>query len=70
MKLNGKQSSQFKPYLKVNNEMIPPVKLNDSFVYIGKEFNFNMSNENVKNVLVKRLSDCLEKIDIPLFSVL
>ena len=44
--------------------MIPVVKLNDSFVYLGKEFSFNKSNENVKNDLVKRLSDYLEKIDI------
>ena len=64
IKKNGKQSSQFKPYLKVNNEIIPAVKLNDSFVYLGKEFSFDMSNENVKNDLVKRLSDYLEKIDI------
>ena len=64
IKKNGRQSSHFRPYLKVNNEMIPAVKLNDSFVYLGKEFSFNMSNENVKNDLVKRLSDYLEKIDI------
>ena len=61
---NGKESSQFKPHLKVNNEMIPSVKLNDSFVYLGKEFIFDMSNESVKNNLVKRLSYYLEKIDI------
>ena len=53
-----------KPYLKVNNEIIPAVEFNDSFVYFGKEFTFDMSNENVKNDLVKRLSDYLEKIDI------
>ena len=64
IKKNGKQSSQFKPYLKVNNEIIPEVKLSDSFVYLGKELSFDMSNENVKNDLAKRLSDYLEKIDI------
>ena len=48
----------------MNNKIIPAVKLNDSFVYLGKEFSFDMSNENVKNDLVKRLSDYLEKIDI------
>ena len=36
IKKNGKSSSQFRPYLKVNNEMIPAVTLNDSFVYLGK----------------------------------
>ena len=42
--------------------MIPAVKLNDSFIYLGKEFSFDMSNENMKNDLVKRLSHYLEKI--------
>ena len=44
--------------------MIRSVKLNDSFVYLGKKFSFDMSNKNVKNDLVKRLNDYLEKIDI------
>ena len=48
----------------MNNEMIPAVKLNDSFAYLGKEFSFNISNENVENDTVKRLSGYLEKIDI------
>ena len=38
IKKNGKQSTQFRPYLKLNNEMIPVVKLNDSVVYIEKKF--------------------------------
>ena len=45
IKRNGKQSSQFKPYLKVNNEIIPAVKLNDSFVYLGKEFSFELTSK-------------------------
>ena len=44
--------------------MITPVKLNYSFIYLEKEFSYEMSNEIVKNDLVKRLSDYLEKIDI------
>ena len=44
--------------------MIPAVKLNDSFVYLQKEFCYNMSCENVNCDLVKRLSNYLEKIDI------
>ena len=64
IKKNGKQSTQFRPYLKVSNGMIPAVKLNNSFVYLGKEFCYNTSCENVKCDLVKRPSDYLEKIDI------
>ena len=44
--------------------MIPAVKLNDSFAYLGKEFCYNMSCENVKCDLVKRISDDLQKINI------
>ena len=64
IKKNGKQSIQFRSYLKVNNEMIPAVKLNDSFVYLQKKFCYNMSCESVNCDLVKRLSNYLEKIDI------
>ena len=63
VKKNGKQSTQFRPYLKVNNAMVPTDKLNDSFVYLGKEF-CDMSSENVKRYLVKTFGDYLEKIDI------
>ena len=64
MKKKGKQSTQFRLYLKVNNEMIIAVNLIDSFVYLGKEFCYNMLCENKKCHLVKRFSDYLEKIDI------
>ena len=45
-KKKGKQSSQCKPYLKVNNEMIPAVQSNDSFVYLGKELSFKESSDD------------------------
>ena len=63
IKKNGNQSTQFRPYLKVGNEVIPAVKL-ISFVYLGKEFCYNKPCENMKCVLLKRLSEYLEKIDI------
>ena len=60
IKKNGNQSNQFTPYLKVNNEIIPAFNLNDLFVYLAREFCYNMSSENVKCDLVKRLSNYLE----------
>ena len=54
IKKNGNQSTQFRPYLKVGNEVIPAVKL-ISFVYLGKEFCYNKPCENMKCVLLKRL---------------
>ena len=41
-------STQFKPCLRVNNELIPPVKMGDSFIYRGKSFSFNMNNVDMK----------------------
>ena len=35
-KKNEKQLTQFRPCLKVNNEMIPAVKLSDYFYILGK----------------------------------
>ena len=36
IKKNGKQSTQFRLNFKVNNEIIPALKLNNSFAYLGK----------------------------------
>ena len=34
---------QFKTYLKVNNQVIPSVKLNETFTYLRKTFSYTMS---------------------------
>ena len=56
IKKNGNSSTQFKQYLKVNNEVIPPVKLNETFTYFGKTFLHTMSVEKVKTELVSDFS--------------
>ena len=56
IKKNGNLSTQFKQYLKVNNEVIPPVKLNETFTYFGKTFLHTMSVEKVKTELVSDFS--------------
>ena len=35
---NGTLSTQFKPCLRVNDELIPPVKMGDKFIYHDKVF--------------------------------
>ena len=37
-------SMQFQPKRIVNNDIVPPVKGDDSFLYFGRHFNFSMSN--------------------------
>ena len=52
IKKNGTLSTQFKPCLRVNNELIPPVKMGDCFIYLGKSFSFSMNNSDIKTELV------------------
>ena len=41
MKKSKTESIQFLPYITLNNERIPLVTLEKSFVFLGKDFNFS-----------------------------
>ena len=43
IKKNGVLSTQFKSYLTVNNELIPPLKMRNDFIYLGNSFSFDMN---------------------------
>ena len=45
------ESIKFKPFTTLKKERIPPVKLGESFTYLGKDFGFNISCDEVKNEL-------------------
>ena len=45
------QSIQFEPFTMLKKERIPPVKLGESFSYLGKDFGFNISCDEGKNEL-------------------
>ena len=53
---------QFNPYLRVNNEQIPTIKLDEEFTYLGKTFSMNMKTLNIENELKKDLRDYIENI--------
>ena len=42
MKKIGTKSCQYCSYLSINRERTPPIKIDDSFTYLGKDFNFGM----------------------------
>ena len=42
MRKCGTRSAQFNPHLRVNNEQIPTVKLDEECIYLGKTFSVNM----------------------------
>ena len=63
VKKSATESYQFEPYLVINKERIPPVKSGESFVYLGKAFNFSMNSDEVKQQLVSDLGSYLDNID-------
>ena len=61
IKHNGKKAVQFQPFLKIKNQMIPPVEINASFTYLGKDFNFKMETVKIENDLELELGQYLDK---------
>ena len=59
----------------INNEMIPPEEIGESFIYLGKSFSFDMSTEHVKNELITDFNNytsilnfhCIQKINCKSF---
>ena len=64
MKKNGNTTSQFLPYLKINDEMIPPVEMHESFYYLGKRFSFKMGVETIKKDIIERFNCYIEKLNM------
>ena len=52
MKKTSTLSVQYEPMIIVNGEHIPSMKEGESFVYLGKQFNFGMNTDNIKKDLV------------------
>ena len=63
VKKNGNSSTHSKQYLKVNNEVIPPIKLNETFRYLGKTFSYTMSGDKVKTEFISDFHSYIETIN-------
>ena len=57
------KSIQYLPKLFVNNCLVPRVEIGESFRYLGRYFNFNMSDNDHKSEILDTLTDFLNKID-------
>ena len=55
-------SIQYSPKLFVNNEIIPAIKDNKDFIYLGRSFSFKMDNSYHKLELVSNTKEFLDKI--------
>ena len=54
---------QYLPKLFVNNHLVPRIEMGKSFRYLGRYFDYNMSDEEHKSELVKAFNDIMSKID-------
>ena len=57
------KSVQYLPKLIINNKLIPTTKIGEDFQYLGRYFDFNMSNDNHKMELTKLINDLMTDID-------
>ncbi len=57
------RSIQYLPKLFVNNCLIPRVEIGESFRYLGRYFNFKMSDDDHKSEVLDTLTDLLNEID-------
>ena len=63
IKKDTTKSVQYLPRLFLNNLLVPRVQIGESFRYLGRYFNFNMSDENHKSELLDTFTDILNKTD-------
>ena len=63
MKKVGSSSRQYKPKLYINNELIPAIDINESFKYLGRHFDYSMSNQAHKDNLCDTADELLKDID-------
>ena len=63
IKKSSTKSVQFQPSLLINSNLVPQVKVGDSFRYLGRYFDFAMSNDVHKKELIAILTDSLSQID-------
>ena len=57
------KSVQYLPKLFVNNRLVPRIEMGESFRYLGRYFNYDMSEEKHKSEIYDLFSDTMSKID-------
>ena len=58
------KSIQYLPKQIVNNSLIPAIKLGKSFCYLGRYFDFEMTNNEHKLELVSLITNLMKEIDL------
>ena len=63
MKKHNTKSVQYSPKVYLNNELVKSIKKGESFLYLGRHYDYDMSEQEHKNELTKSLKEFMEKID-------
>jgi hypothetical protein len=58
------KSAQYLPKLLINKDLIPTIKTGESFEYLGRQFDFNMTNEKHKSKLISLIDELMSEIDL------
>ena len=67
IRASGTSSKQFQPKLSVNNELVPPVRQDEYFTYLGRHFDYKMTNNQHKGDLLSDTNDMMKIIvNLPL----
>ena len=64
IKKSGSKAVQYKPIVKISGQLVPPIEDGQSFMYLGKEFNFKMDCTEIKIDILNELQCYLKKIDL------
>ena len=57
------KSVQYLPKLLISNQLIPKITIGESFQYLGRYFDFHMSNDNHKTELTTLFNELMTDID-------
>ena len=57
------RSTQFQQKLLIDEQLVPPVKNDESFKFLGRYFDFDMTNELYKSKLLSLFSAFMKRID-------
>ena len=60
----GSRVIQYQPIIKISDQLVPRIEEGESFMYLGKQFNFLMDCSKIKTDILDELQDYLKKIDI------
>ena len=63
MRKSNTKSIQYSPKVYINNILVKSLKEVEPFLYLGRYFDFNMSDKEHQEELKSKLKECMDKID-------